>query len=152
MSRPAPDRSRFQFQTEIRVRLNETDAVGVVFHGNYFTYMDVGRVDYLRNLDLMERGRPIRGFDNVVVHSECDFRRPAEYDDPIVIHVRVAEIRRSSFRFEFLFVHKRTNQMLAAGRSTHCAVDREAMTPVPVPELFREKIAAYEGDSLDHDG
>lgn len=142
------DRSAFQFTTEVRVRLNETDAVGIVFHGNYYTYMDVGRADYLRNLDLMERGRPIKGFDNLVVRSACDYHHPAYYDDPIVVYVRIAEIRRTSFRFEFLFVHKRTGRLLASGESIHVAVDLESLRPVPVPEFFRQRIRAYEGDHL----
>ncbi len=148
MKRPQPSRSAFKFSTEVRVRLNETDAVGIVFHGNYFIYMDVGRVDYLRNLDLMEQGRPIKGFDNVVVHSACDFHHPAGYDDAIVVHIRIAEIGRSSFRFEFLFFDKKTNRHLASGESVHCAIDRPTMKPVPVPEAFRSRIAAFEGDSL----
>lgn len=147
MSKSA-DRSAFKFSTEIRVRLSETDAVGIVFHGNYFTYMDVGRVDYLRNLDLMEAGRPIKGFDNVVVHSSCDFHHPALYDDPIIIHVRIAEIGRTSFRFEFLFFHKRNNAFLASGRSIHCAIDRETMKPRPLTEEFLSKIKNYEGGDL----
>ena len=152
MKAQIPDRSRFQFTTDIRVRLNETDAVGIVFHGNYFTYMDVGRVDYLRNLDLMEQGRPIKGFDNLVVRSACDFHHPAQYDDPIVIHVRMAELGRSSFRFEFLFVHKRTNKLLASGESVHVAVDLDKVSPVPIPEVFRERIRTYEGESLHERG
>lgn len=148
MAQETPDRSKFKFSTEIRVRLNETDAVGIIFHGHYFTYMDVGRVDYLRNLDLMEAGRPIKGFDNVVVHSSCDFRSPARYDDPVVIHVRIGEIGRSSFRFEFLFFHKRTNKLLASGQSIHCAIDIETMTAAELPEVFRETIQRYEGPDL----
>jgi acyl-CoA thioester hydrolase len=146
--RPPPDRSRFKFSTEIRVRLNETDAVGIIFHGHYFTYMDVGRVDYLRNLDLMESGRPIRGFDNVVVHSSCDFRSPARYDDPVVVWVRVAELRTSSFAFEFLFFHKRTNALLASGRSIHCAVDLETMEKGALPSFFAAALRDYEGAEL----
>ncbi|MHC4392342.1 MAG: acyl-CoA thioesterase [Planctomycetota bacterium] len=149
MRKPVPDRSKFKFTTDIRVRLNETDAVGVVFHGNYFTYMDVGRVDYLRNLDLMEQGRPIKGFDNVVAHSSCDFRAPARYDDALVIHVRIASISRTSFRFECAFYRKRTGELLASGESIHVAVDLETMKPVPVPDFFRERIEAFEGDGLE---
>ena len=146
--RSIPDRSLFKFQTEVRVRLSETDAVGIVFHGNYYTYMDVGRVDYLRNLGLMEKGRPIRGFDNVVVHSACSFHSVARYDDPIVIHVRLAGIGRSSFRFEFLFYHKQTNKLLASGHSVHAALDLDSLEAVPVPQPFRDKIRAYEGQTL----
>ena len=64
----------FHFQTEVRVRLPETDAMGIVFHGNFFTYLEVGRVDYLRNLGLAEGVRPIKDFENVVVSAHVDFK------------------------------------------------------------------------------
>jgi acyl-CoA thioester hydrolase len=122
--------------------------VGIVFHGNYFTYMDVGRVDYLRNLDLMEQGRPIKGFDNVVVNSTCDFHQPARYDDPIVIHVRVAEMGETSFRFQFLFTHRKTGNTLASGGSTHVAIDMDSLRPIPVPDSFRQILESFEKRDL----
>ena len=139
MSEPA-----FHFNTEVRVRLPETDAMGIVFHGNYFTYLEVGRVDYLRNLGLCEGSRPIRDFENVVAAAKLDFRSPARLDDPIVIDVRLSEIRRCSFTFEFRLRHKRENRVIAAGYTTHCAVDAE-MKPIPVPDDFRAVIATFEG-------
>src|SRR5277367_7074740 len=40
------------FETAIRVRYAETDQMGVVYHGNYFTWFEVGRVDFCRQLGL----------------------------------------------------------------------------------------------------
>ncbi len=77
----------YHFSTEIRVRLPETDAMGIAFHGSFFTYFDVGRMDYLRNLGLTEANRPTKGFSNVVVHASCDFKSPARFDDPLVVHL-----------------------------------------------------------------
>jgi acyl-CoA thioester hydrolase len=99
LSQTIPLSQDFHFTSEVRVRLNETDTVGVVFHGHFFTYMDVGRVDYLRNLDLMESLRPIKGFDSAVVHASCDFVSPARFEDVITIHVRMSELGRSSMHF-----------------------------------------------------
>lgn len=137
----------FHFHTEVRVRLPETDAMGIVFHGHYFTYLEVGRVDYLRNLGLAEGARPIKDFDNVVVSAHLDFRSPARLDDPLTIDVRTREIRESSFTFEFRIRHKRENRVVAAGTTTHCAVD-PAFRPIRVPDRFREIVAAFEGWTL----
>ena len=37
---------------EIRVRYSETDQMGVVYHGNYAQYFEMGRVEWLRNLGI----------------------------------------------------------------------------------------------------
>lgn len=146
MSTPTIDltTATFHFNTEVRVRLPETDAMGIVFHGNFFTYLEVGRVDYLRNLGLSEGIRPIKDFENVVVAAHLDFRSPARLDDQILIDVRTREIRRCSFTFDFRLRHKRENRVVAVGYTTHCAID-DAFAPLSVPAHFRETIAGFEG-------
>lgn len=138
------DNGTFHFNTEVRVRLPETDAMGIVFHGNFFTYLEVGRVDYLRNLGLVEGVRPIRDFENVVVSAHLDFKSPARLDDPLLIDVRIGEIRKASFRFEFRIRHKQENRVVAVGSTTHCAIGDD-FKPIPVPEEFRQTIGAFEG-------
>ena len=138
----------FRFSTEVRVRLPETDAMGIVFHGAFFTYLEVGRVDYLRNLGLGAGNRPIKGFDNVVARAACDFRSPARFDDPLVIQVRVAEIKSTSFRFEFLISHKQEARVVATGESVHVAIDGKTFKPIAVPEGFRKVVRAFEGKGL----
>jgi acyl-CoA thioester hydrolase len=140
--------SPYHFSTEVRVRLPETDAMGIAFHGHFFTYMDVGRMDYLRNLGLIEGNKPIRDVPSVVVRSSCNFKSPARFDDPLVVHVRIAEIGRTSFRFEFRIVHKKENRLVAEGESVHVAVDPSTWRPIPVAESFRAAIRGFEGSSL----
>ena len=139
------DPAGFRFTTEVRVRLPETDAMGIVFHGAFFTYLEVGRVDYLLNLGLAEGNRPIRDFDNVVVSAHLDFRAPARLHDVLAIDVALREIGRSSFKFDFRLRDKPTNAVVATGYTVHCAVDAN-MQPISVPEDFREVIGRFEGD------
>ena len=139
----AADLSHFNFTTEVRVRLPETDAIGVVYHGFFFTYFEVGRVDYLRNLDMVDGSRPIKDFDNLVVSAHIDCKAPARLDDPLQIHVRISEIKNSSFTFEFAVTHKEEGHLIATGYSVHCAVG-EDLKPIPVPEGFRNKIEGFE--------
>ena len=135
--------SEFHFSTEVRVRLPETDAMGVVFHGNYFTYAEVGRVDYLLNLGLTQGNRPIRDFDNVVVSAHLDFRSPARLHDVLKIEVRVAEIRKASIRFEFRIRNRSRNVLVAEGHTVHCAIGDD-FKPTTVPASFREVINQFE--------
>lgn len=134
----------YSFRTDVRVRLPETDAMGIVFHGSFFTYLEVGRVDYLRNLGLSEGVRPIKDFENVVVSAHVDFKSPARFDDPLTIDVRISEIRESSFTFEFAIRHRQKNRLVATGYTTHVAIDDD-FKPMHVPEPFRKVITEFEG-------
>ncbi len=144
MAGPPP----YRFSTELRVRLPETDAMGIVFHGNFFTYLDVGRVDYLRNLGLGAGNRPIKDFDNVVARAACDFKSPARFEDPLVVKVRISGIGRTSFRFAFLIEHKVKALVIATGESVHVAIDPVTFKAIPVPESFRKVVRAFEGPAL----
>ncbi len=138
----------YNFNTEIRVRLPETDAMGVVFHGNYFTYLEVGRVDYLTNLGLCEGNRPISEFENVVVSAHLDFKSPARLNEKLIIDIRTGQIKKSSFTFEFRIRHKSENRLVAAGYTAHCAID-DQYRPIPVSDHFRKVISNFEGWSVD---
>lgn len=139
------ERDKFHFQTEVRVRLPETDAFGISFHGWFFHYFDDGRMNYLRNLGLADNIKPTKGFHNVVVKASCEFKSPARFDDPLIVFVRVAEFGRTSFRFEFLVYHKRENRLVAKGETVHVAIDEKTWKPVPVPENFRTTVIKFEG-------
>lgn len=140
---------RFKFTTEVRVRLPETDAVGIVFYGAFFTYFEVGRMEYMRKLGVSgDRFMPIKDFQSVVVKTCCEFRSPARLYDDLVIYVRMAEIKDSSFRFEFLIYHKQEKRLVAEGHSIHVALDVEKWKSIYVPESFRKTIRKYEGKFL----
>lgn len=138
----------FRFSSEIRVRLPETDAIGVVYHGYFLTYFDVARMDYLRGLGLLEEFR--RGESlNLVVHASADFRSPARFDDILVVSVRVRRIGDSSVTFDFRVTQKADGRLVAEGRSVHSFIDSKTWAPTRVPEAFRAAVRAYEGTELE---
>jgi acyl-CoA thioester hydrolase len=141
-------RENFNFSTEIRVRLPETDAFGIVFHGYFYTYFDVARMDYLRNLGIADSIHPTRGFMNTIVHASATFKSPARFDDLLLVYARIPRIGHTSFTFEFLVWHKRENRLVATGETVHVAIDGKTWRPIPVPEEFRRVIRGYERERL----
>jgi acyl-CoA thioester hydrolase len=137
-----------KFSTEIRVRLPETDSLGVVYHGCFFTYFDVARMDYLRALGLLEQFRTGESL-NLVVHTSADFRSPARFDDVLQVHARVLRIGESSVTFEFRVDLKADGRLVAEGRSVHSFIDSKTWEPTRVPEVFRQAIRSFEGSALE---
>jgi acyl-CoA thioester hydrolase len=141
----------YKFSTEIRVRLPETDAMGIVFHGYFFTYFDVARMDYLRNLHLVEAFGTGRGA-NLIVHASAEFRSPARFDDVLAVQSRVSRIGNTSLTFEFRVAHRPEGRIVAEGRSVHVMIDPATWKPVRVPEEIRRGIRAFEGTDLVEEG
>lgn len=142
------DRNAYNFQTEVRVRLSETDAVGIAFFGSFATWLDVGRMDYLNHVGLAPEGGAVAGLPpGAVVRSAVDFLSPARYNDVLLIHVRVADLGLASYTFHFLIEQKRDRQPVATGLLTLVWLGDD-FRPQPIPEAFRAPLRRIEGDNL----
>ena len=134
----------YPYKTRIRVRLSETDAVGIVFFGSFSSYMDVGRMDYLNHLGLTAHDGPVKGLaPGAVVSSHLSFLNPALYNDELDIHVRVQSLGRSSYTFHFLVQRPKDTTTIALGALTLVWLD-DSFRPIEIPTSFREQIERFE--------
>lgn len=70
-----------EYEFTVRVRYAETDQMGVVYHGNYAQYFEMGRVEWLRNLGVSYKWMEENGVMLPVVSLEMNYKKPARYDD-----------------------------------------------------------------------
>jgi acyl-CoA thioester hydrolase len=130
--------------TAIRVRYAETDQMGVVYHGNYFVWFEVGRVEYCRQLGLDYKRMEIEGDSFiVVVEASCRYRRPARYDDLLTVRTRLTESRRRTVRFAYEIFKQDSGEQLATGETLHVICDRLGQ-PKSLPEKYRRYFAMSE--------
>ena len=108
---------------EFRVRYKETDAQGVVHHGNYVTYFEMGRVEQLRASGISYRQMEQDGVFLVVVEMSCQYRRPAYYDDLLRLETTTAKAR--GVRIEHEYQVFRGDELLAVGKSVLACLDAE---------------------------
>lgn len=78
------------FTHPIRVRYQETDQMGVVFHGNYVTWFEIGRTEWIRNAGYTYNAIEEQGLLLPVVDLQCRYVLPARYDDTILVCTRIA--------------------------------------------------------------
>jgi acyl-CoA thioester hydrolase len=112
-----------EHEIEIRVRYQETDAMGVLHHANYLTYFEMGRTELLRANGFDYRKIEEGGLFMVIVEVSCRYRRPARYDD--VLRLKTSTVRVTPARIEHSYALERGQDLLAEGRSTLACVDRE---------------------------
>lgn len=132
-------------RSPIRVRYAETDAQQVVYHSNYLVYFEVGRGDFLRAVGVDYNAMEASGAFVVVVEANVRYHAPARYDDELVVHTRLAEVRTRSMRFDYRLVRPalepgQEETLIASGWTAHVVVNREGR-PVPIPETLRRAIA-----------
>ena len=92
----AAQRQNYTFFHSLRVRWAEVDPQGIVFNGNYLTYLDVATTEYYRQLGMSYPADLLRGGgDLFAVKSTLEYRAPAHFDDWLDIGTRVARLGRS---------------------------------------------------------
>jgi acyl-CoA thioester hydrolase len=122
----------------LRVRYAETDQMGFVYYGNYYTYFEVGRVEYMRQRGVEYKQMEIQDDSRIVVaESSCRYRRPARYDDPLRIRTRVTELKRRTIRFAYEVTHDETGELLATGETLHVICDGRGR-PKTLPDKYRQ--------------
>ena len=74
-----------EHQIENRVRYAETDKMGYVYHANYLIYLEISRVEWLRNQGVIYKNMEDQGVALPVVNININFKKPALYDDLLTI-------------------------------------------------------------------
>lgn len=111
--------------TTIRVRYKDTDQMGVVYNGNYFTWFEIGRVEFLRSLGIRYLDLEKLGVYTAVAEAYCKYIKPARYDDEVVIKTRIRRLTDVRIEFEYSLYRKEDNELLATGYTVHAFVDKD---------------------------
>ena len=125
--------------TEVTVRFNEADPLGIVWHGNYIRYFEDGREAFggkygLRYLDILEQGYTVP-----VVNVECSYKRPLRYGDTVLIETRYVPTAAAKIRFEYTLYNAATREVVCTGASVQVFLDREqSVLQLTVPPFFGE--------------
>jgi acyl-CoA thioester hydrolase len=137
----------FKFKARTRVGFSDTDAQGIVYYGRYLPYFDLARVEYLRELDLL-RPESLAGLEFVMRACTIEYLAPAVFDDEIDVHVRLARLGRTSATFEHAAYRVPDDVLLVTATQTLVLVDLDERRPAPIPEPYRERVRAFEGEEL----
>ena len=124
--------------TKIRVRYKDTDCMKVVYYGNYLTYFEVGRVEFLR-----QQGLAMSQVDQKihlpVVEALVRYRKPARLDDLLEVRCWISERRRASFRFGYEILNE-DGEPVATGSTLHACLDPATGEMVAVPSWLLERM------------
>lgn len=128
-----------EYEFTVRVRYAETDQMGVVYHGNYAQYFEMGRVEWLRNLGVSYKWMEENGVMLPVVSLQMNYKKPARYDD--VLRVKTVLKSQNSVKIEFDYeIYNEQNELLTTGYSMLVFVDMKTGRPIVPPSYVSDKI------------
>src|SRR5450631_2532064 len=126
-------------KVEIRVRFNEADPLGIVWHGHYIRYFEDGREDFGKQfgigyLDLFDNGLVIP-----VVSVDCSFKKSLRYGDSVIVETSFIPCDAAKIQFSYRLFNKKTMDLVATGSSVQVFLDREqSVLQLLNPPFFEE--------------
>jgi acyl-CoA thioester hydrolase len=127
----------FEFVHRERVRFRDLDAMAHVNNAVFATYVEQARIEYLRHLALLD-GPLYAGM--ILARLEIDFVAPGEPDGEVEIGVRPARSGTKSFELEYEL--RQGEREVARARTVLVAYDYDRAQSVPLPDRWRERLAA----------
>jgi acyl-CoA thioester hydrolase len=126
-------------ETEVRVRFNEADPLGIVWHGHYIRYFEDGREDFgnrfgMGYLDFYKNGLVIP-----VVNVDCSFKKSLRYGDIVVVETNFIPCLAAKIQFNYRLFNKKSRELVATGSSLQVFLDKEySILQLQNPPFFEE--------------
>ena len=136
----------FKYASFTRVGFSDTDAQGIVYYGRYLPYFDAARVEYHRHLGLLDASWGEHEF--VMRANTIEYLAPARFDDLIEVFIRVARIGHTSVGYE-LAAYREDDVLMVTAQQTLVLVDLTERRARAIPDSYRERIGAFEGEDLE---
>jgi acyl-CoA thioester hydrolase len=135
----------FIAETQIRIHYALTDQMGIVYHGHYAQFYEIGRAEWLRKLNYTYKDIEAMGIIMPVVDIHSRFLRPAKYEDLITVKTTLKEL---PVHHKIVFHHEIYNEqdaLLNTGDVTLYFMHQKEMKRCEMPETLRGKLEPYFG-------
>lgn len=133
----------FVHETKVKVRYAETDQMGVVYHGNYAEYYEIGRTECIEACSgISYATMESEGIILPVIDLQSKFIRSAKYNQILTVKSIVTELPTVRLKIEYE-IYNEDNQLINTGRTTLVFVDKRTEKPCAPPENFMKNIRQY---------
>lgn len=128
--------------TKIRVRYSETDKMGYSYYGNYPTYYEVGRTEFLREMGLSYKQLEDDGYMMPIVSMSVKYIKPANYDDLLTIRTFYKKFHSIKVEFDYEIYNQR-DELINTGNTLLVFVKETTRKPTQAPDYYLELLKKY---------
>ena len=132
----------FTSKTSVRVRYSETDKMGVVYHGNYAQYLEIGRTDALRQIGLTYKSFEDNGIMMPVLSLNCKYLKSAYYDDELTIITMLKVMPKVRIHFYFE-IYNQQNELITKAEVELVNVDMKTNKLTMAPTVLIDALKPF---------
>jgi len=110
-------------ETEVIVRFNEADPLGIVWHGHYVRYFEDGREAFCKEQGISYIDFYRNGWAIPIVSISCNYKKPLRYGETVIVETTYIPCVAAKLLFEYRILHPETKEIIALGSSIQVFVD-----------------------------
>ena len=126
-------------RTRIRIRFSESDAMGVVWHGNYLKYFEDGRESLGDQYKMNYTDIYTKGFVTPIVKIDVNYKSPILFGEEIEVRTRFLKSRSAKIVHHYEVWNLSSGKLSCVGTSEQVFLDDKTRTlELFTPEFFKE--------------
>jgi acyl-CoA thioester hydrolase len=126
-------------QTEIMVRFNEADPLGIVWHGHYVRYFEDGREAFGKKYGVSYLDFYHHGYAVPVVSVQCDYKKPLKYGATVIVETTFTNTPAAKLLFDYKIFDSSHKALVATGSTVQVFVDvKNFGLQLTMPPFFEE--------------
>tara|TARA_R100001377_G_scaffold39139_1_gene21843 strand:+ start:710 stop:1126 length:417 start_codon:yes stop_codon:yes gene_type:complete len=132
----------FSDEIPIRVRYGETDQMGVVHHGNYALYLEMGRTEWLRKMGLSYNEMEKSGVMLPVISMSLNYKKSALYDEVVKVKTQLKKMPSVKIEFDYEIINS-AGEVLVTANTVLAFIDMKSKRPMKCPDYILKKIESF---------
>ena len=126
-------------EIKIRVRYGETDQMGIVYHGNYAQYLEMGRIEWLRSFGISYKKMEDQGVMLPVISLSINYKKSARYDDVIYVKTQLSKMPTATIEFDFEILNE-DGEIITLANVVLAFINMKTMKPTRCPKHILDKL------------
>lgn len=126
-----------QHTEHFKVKFNQTDALGIVWHGNYIDYFEDGREAFGRYYGISYKHVQDHGFATPIVKTQSEHKKPLRYADDAYIVTTFVDSPAAKMIFKFDIFNDK-DELVCTGETTQVFTDFKGNLIMTMPEFFEQ--------------
>jgi len=137
------------YETSVKVRFSETDALGHISNISYFIYLEEARTDFFEALGF---STDIADWKIILISAKCDFIRQGYFNQRLKVITEVSRIGNSSFMMAHQILDEKTGELIAKGEAGAVYFNFKKQKSEKMPVDLKEKLERHLVKGAAHHG
>lgn len=130
-------------EIKTRIRYAETDQMGVVYHGNYVQFIEMGRTEWLRALGISYKEMEAMGVMLPVISIQINYKKSAYYDDVLTVRTTLKKLPSVKIEFEYE-IYNESKEIITNGNAVLAFINMKTKRPMKCPMHLIEKLSTID--------